>query len=223
MITAALAFTLLLQTPAPNQAEHLVEPSDDVWVYPHASDPGTDAYLRVWGVGGLATAGKGEPADDFSYGYLQFDLSFLSKGVKVVGASLKLTQTPNPGYSPEAAKAAPMEARILGEKFDEKTWNYGLVSKIAPESVKESIFGTGYPEKWTAGEPVPFSIDLMKNKGVFLAAVTAALAKDKPSIAMALTSTLDPSEGGQSAIYKVFSKEGPKGSRPVLRLVVERG
>ncbi len=45
---------LTLGIAAPQTIE--LTPTDDIWVYPHASDPEKDGYLRCWGVDGQAVA-----------------------------------------------------------------------------------------------------------------------------------------------------------------------
>jgi hypothetical protein len=221
-LTLALCLTSCAHTPLALPETYLIEASDDVWVYPHASDPGKDAYLRVWGLEGRAVAEKGEAPDDFSWSYLSFGLAVLPKQYVLKEATLSLFQSPDPGYTPADAKAAPLEVRTLTGEFDERTWNYGLVAKVLPGASKEAILASGYPEKWQAGANVPIVINLMPEKGAFPAFLSKLVGQVRPIFQFALTSRINPAEGGRSAVYKVFSKEGPKGTHPVLKLVIER-
>lgn len=223
MITVALSLALATSAAALPAETYNVEPTDDVWVYPHAGEPGTDPLMRIWGVSGLAAANKGEPADDFSYGYLKFDLSGLPKGLKVTEATLNVTLRDNPGFTPEQAKAAPLEVRFMEGDLDEKKWSHSMVTKVFPDNKKESVLGTSFPEKWEADKAVPLSINLLQAKGLFEQGLQKAMGAAKPYLLFSLTSRLDPSDVGQGAIYRVYTKEGPKGSRPVLKIVGEKG
>lgn len=222
MITVALTLAFATATPSLAADTYLLDPSDDVWVYPHAGEPGTDPLMRIWGVSGLAAANKGEPADDFSYGYLKFDLSGLPKSLKVTEATLSIALRDNPGFTPDQAKAAPLEVRLMDGDLDEKKWSHSMVTKVFPDNKKESVLGSSFPEKWEADKPVPLSVNLMQAKELFQQGFKRAMGADRPYLLFALTSRLDPSEVGQGAIYRVYTKEGPKGSRPVLRIVGER-
>lgn len=224
MLSLSIALSLLA-TPCTSAVSetYLLDPSDDAWVYPHASDPAKDPYLRVWGVAGVAAAPKGEAPDDYSYSYMAFDLSPLPKNVKLIEASLNLFQTPDPGYTADASKAAPIEIRTLVGGFAEKGWDYSQVNKVYPDPAKEAIIATGFPEKWESGKPVPVQINLLAPNSGFPKLLPRLLSGEKPVFQFALTSRLDPSEGGRTAVYKLFSKDGPKETRPVLKLVIERG
>lgn len=194
-------------------------PTDDVWVYPHASDPQKDAYLRVWGAGGKAVAGKSESIEDFSYSYLKFDLSDIPGEATLKEAKLILTAVADPGWSKSDLKATPLEARLAGSAFTEKDWVYeSFAAKLGPEEAKEAIFGTATIGDIEKGKEPVLTIDLLQGPGKFADALKAAKGK---SIALALTSRLDPSELGRAAIIKTYSKDGPEKFRPVLRLVFE--
>jgi hypothetical protein len=189
-------------------------PTDDVWVYPHASDPQRDGYLRVWGVEGQAVAADPTQADEFSYSFVKFDLSKLPAGSKIKSAVLTLTHTPDPTWQASDAKAAPLEARLLKGDFSEKSWDFGLGKSIFPVSGKEAVLGSFAPSKVAAGQPISFEVDLMKGPAKF------ALADGK--VAFALTSTLDPSAIGNRAVYKFYSKDYDKPEyRPKLTIAIE--
>lgn len=190
-------------------------PSDDVWVYPHASDPQKDGYLRVWGVGGQSVATDPTQADEYSYSYLKFDLSKLPKEARVSSAVLTLTHTADPTWQVSDAKAAPLEARVLAKDFTEKSWEFGLAKTIFPTSGKTALLGTAAPAKIEAGKPVQFELELAKGEAKFTPNADRTLT-------IALTSTLDPSAIGNRAVYKFFSKDYDKVEyRPKLVVTYE--
>lgn len=180
-----------------------IAPSDDVWVYPHASDPQKDGYLRVWGAGGLAVASDPAQADEYSYSYLKFDLEKLPKDAAVKSAVLVLMHAPDPAWQAADAKRNPLEARSLGKDFSEKTWGFELGRTVFPGGKKQDVFGSFAPASIEAGKPIKFEIDLMKGPGKI---------KFSPggSLILALTSTLDPSEIGNRAVYRFYSKDYDK-------------
>ncbi len=197
MITALAALTLGLAA----QTLELT-PTDDVWVYPHASDPQKDGYLRVWGVGGQAVASDPGQADEYSYSYLRFDLAKLPKGAKVAKATLTLMHTSDPAWQAKEAQAAPIEVRLVSKEFSEKAWDFSMGKTTFPTAGKEAVVSSFAPTKLEAGQPTKFEIDLLK--GPF------KLDFSKTSMALALTSTLDPSAIGNRAVYKFFSKDYDK-------------
>jgi hypothetical protein len=199
-----------------------LEPTQDLWVYPHASDPAKDAYLRVWGTGGKAAPADIGEAEDFSLSYLKWSLTTVPAGKRLKSAKLVLTNVADPGFTLDQAKEAPVEARAVGTGFEEKTWNYDFVSKLLPKGDKDAVFGVGAPEFLPAGKPIEFSIDLLKGPGDFRKALDAALATPTKEIALALTSPIDMSVLGRAAIYKVYSKDAEnKDVHPKLVLEFE--
>ncbi len=222
MVLAAIAFGLVSAAPvqAPSETYEL-PPSDDAWVYPHADDPSRDPFLRVWGSGGRSVDEPGRTPEDFSYAYLRFDLSPLPKRVKVLEAALLLTHVPNPSFSAADAERAPLEVRPLAGDFTEKGWNYADSAKVHPDGGKDALLGAASPKPGAPDKEFGVTIDLLK-LGRLPALLTKALEGERPALRVALTSALDPSEAGNRAVYKVYSKDGPKEFRPTLRLVVER-
>ncbi|RYG43882.1 hypothetical protein EON79_16100 [bacterium] len=188
-------------------------PVSDVWVYPHASDPSKDAYLRIWGTTGEAVAADPSSASDFSYSYLRFDLPAPVEGRKLAEARLELTQVEKPSYTLDLAKANPLQARPLIGDFDEKTWTYGDSIKIFPG---KETFGEGVPQSIEADKAVPIVIDLLKGKADFrVAAETGGM------VNIALTSTLDVTSGDRT-VYRLYSKDTEKEAwRPRLILRFE--
>jgi hypothetical protein len=209
MLTTLAALALL----APSAQAVELTPTDDVWVYPHASDM-KDAYLRVWGAGGLSVAPNALEASVFSYSYLRFETKDVPTG-KVVEAKLTLWHVADPAFSAEASKAAPMEARPVAGKFSEKTWNYDDGVAKGPAAGKEAVFGNAALSGWPAGAPFKFEIDLLSGKGGFDAYLQSARADG--AFGLALTSAMDAEN---RAVYKVYSKDAEAKYRPMLRLVL---
>ncbi|MFY9234229.1 MAG: hypothetical protein WAO58_07190 [Fimbriimonadaceae bacterium] len=224
MITAAICFALLSQTAATQPSTIDLIPTDDVWVYPNAGDPSKDAYLRFWGAGGKSVPGPGESAEDFSYSYLKWSLRDLPDGAKVTSATLILTHVANSQLSAADIKASPVEVRALSGGFTEKGWSYATAEKIIPD--RSGVFGKGGPASMVKDKETLFEINLAltptaSDAGSFRAYFERALAGEGKELGLALVSAVDPSSGS-GAIYKIFSKDGPKEFRPVLRLVFEK-
>jgi hypothetical protein len=214
MILLPLIATLSLQT-------FTLQPSDDIWVYPHASDPAADVFLRVWGADGKAAPVNAGDAEIFSMGYLKWSLAGMPSNGKLKGATLVLTQTAKPGYTLEQAKAMPLQARPLGATFSEPDWKPGSVDTLLPANEKEAFYGSGAPTSLD-GDTITISIDLMKGKADFASALAKAIADPKREIAMALTSPMDMAELGRSSIYKIYSREErDEKLRPKLVLTFE--
>lgn len=221
MITSLIALVALSRAYTAPTAVDLL-PSDDVWVYPHASDPGKDPFLRMWGAGGDSVAATADDAADFSYSYLKFDLSKVPSDWKISSATLVLTQVPDPSYEEEDAKKTPIEVRPLQGTFDEKSWNYDLISKVSPTKGVKAVFGTGVAKSFASGKEVVFEVDLLKGPADFKGAVSKAIASSDKSLALGLTSAMDPSSLGSRASFKIYSKDSDKKEfRPLLRLKFE--
>lgn len=224
MITAAICFALVSQTAITQASTIDLIPTDDVWVYPNAGDPSKDAYLRFWGAGGKSVPAPGESAEDFSYSYLKWNLKDVPEGAKVTSATLILTHVANSELTASDIKAGPVEVRALSGGFTEKGWSYDTAEKIIPE--RSGIFGKGGPGSMVKDKETQFEINLAlsptpSDPGTFRAYLERALASEAKEIGLALVSAVDPSSG-RGTIYKVYSKDGPKEFRPVLRLVFEK-
>ena len=217
MIASLLAASLLCSAQEPM----LLTPTDDVWVYGFAGDPTKDAYLRAWGANGRSVAGEKDSPDDFSYSLLQWDVSRVPEG-EIKEARLVLVSAPESELTTEASKAAPLEARAIASGWTEKGWTYSLATKYGPGAEDRNLFGSGSLAKSSSKQTL-IEIDLLKGPGDFRAALKAAKASASQTLAIALASKVNTAEQGRSAIYKVFSKDGPADSRPVLRLVVSSG
>jgi hypothetical protein len=214
LTTLTLALTLSL--PADLSVVEL-NPTDDVWAYPHASEPDKDPLLRVWGFEGMSVGRDAGESESLGYSFLRFDAVGLpEKPLK--SATLTLYHSPKPSFTLDMAKANPLEARPVASGFTEKTWSYGDLSKFMPAAGKDAVFGSASPDSVSEDKAFPIRIDLLKGPGGFSKALEAA--RSAKSFAIALTSTLSPSDE-MRATYRLYSKDGPKDSRPVLRLEFE--
>jgi len=191
-----------------------LQPTDDVWVYPHAGDPSKDAYLRVWGSGGRAVAQDAVDTTDFGYSYLCFKVPADLRSLK--GAKLLLTHIAGPGYDKDFSKAFPLQVHPLKGSFEEKSWSYDQVSKIQPT---DKVFGTGWAENLSADKPFQIVIDLSKPE--FYEYVAAA-AKSGGELSLALCAKVDVAEVGMKSMYKIFSKDAETdANKPKLVLETE--
>lgn len=187
-------------------------PTDDIWVYAHASDPGGDSVMRVWGIDGDSVPSSATDAESFSMGYLKFSLADVPSGLTLKGAHLIVHQAPSPGYTLEQSKAAPLEARLIPANFSEKTWSESSIEETLPK--KDDLALGSAPPDSIEGDDVTISIDLMKNAD----ALKKALAGKE--IAIALTTTMDASALGRAAIYRIYSRE-EKDEHRVPKLVLD--
>ncbi len=182
--------------------------SDDVWVYPHASTPGGEPFLRVWGSGSRAVDSAIPPGDEYSYGYVQFALKGAPAG-ELASAELIVWNVPNETLSKAVLKEYPLEVFGLKGSFKEDTFSFndGSVGPVEP--------GFGKAEASIEKDGIKLTVNLLDEKGNFKKMWSSA--RDKGSIGFALASMLSPTES-RSMIYKVNSKEGPEATRPTLKL-----
>jgi len=199
-----------------------LNPTDDIWVYPHASDPEKDGYLRCWGAEGQAVAPDPDEGDEFSYSYLKFDLGKLPKTFTLKSAKLILWHVPDPGWDFGVSKENPVQVRGVGSTFAEKNWEYDISRTLFPDKAKEAVFGAMSSPKPEAGKPILFELDLLKGPADFAKFLKSSCEKPDRVLGLALTSTMNPSEFGQKSVYKFYSKDWEKADlRPVLKLLVE--
>ena len=193
-----------------------LEPTDDVWVYPHASDPSKDVYLRIWGNSARSTATNPADADEYSYSYLKFSTAGLPKDKELKEATLVVFHVAEPGYEQATAAGRPIEVRSLAGDFVERGWEYGMAAKVAPGGTSEDLFGSGAPaaEGFPPKEDFAIRIPL---KGSFPAYLGKALSTG--SLGLALASKIDPQEGGMRAIYRLWSRNADAKLRPKLERV----
>lgn len=193
-----------------------LEPTDDVWVYQFAEDQVSDQYLRVWSSDGVAVGASFEGHLTFSYSCLKFDLPADLPKEGLTGAKLVLTHTPETAWTEKAGKAAPVEARMLGTGWTEKTWTYEDAQKVHPSAAESTIFGTGWAAPRSDDKPFTIEVDLLEKKNVFVEALAKSLGDPSRTIAMALTSRLTPD--GENSVYKFYSKANEPDLRPKLVL-----
>lgn len=204
---------------APQTAD--LVPTDDIWVYSHASDT-KEPLLRVWGADGRDVAADPMDADSFGYTYMKWDISNLPTG-KLKEAKLILTHVLDPGWTLDYATAHPLLARPVPSGFTEKTWDFARIDKFSPRDGDLAIFGSGVPAKVPmTDKDAKFSIDLLKGPNDF--GKYLADARASKVLAIALTSKMDVESMGQGSIYKFYSKDAESASkRPILHLVFESG
>lgn len=194
-LLAGLAFSTVTLTP-----------SDDVWVYPHSSSPGSETFLRVWGDGSSAVEATFMDDGGFSYAYLQWPTRELKVGVPKK-ATLTVFATAPEDLTAEKVKAAPLQAFGLSASFKEDAFMAGQ-TEVRPkgDSLGKATAGRK-GDKWV------LTIDLGES---FREAVSKAQADGKP-IGLALASAISPAES-RSQLYKIYSKENPAEFRPALAL-----
>jgi len=212
------AVALLVATAGAPQ-EIRLRPTDDVWVYSYASDPAGDTFLRAWGMGGTSVPDDPSMVDGYSFGYLRFDVSKAPAGAKLASARLDLTSTANPGYALDDAKSSPLEVRALSGMFKEGGWNYEKAGAVHPMPGLAGLFGFTHPDAMPKKDQTfVLSVDLLHGKGDFSTYLATAEAGKDKAVCLAICSALDPASQGRESIYKVYSREGPPGTEPVLRL-----
>ncbi len=192
-------------------------PTDDIWVYPHATDQVSDPYLRAWG----GPEGAVSPPDfgnfNFSCSLVRFKLPEDITG-ELKEAKLIITGAPGTVFLEEDSKAAPLEARKTRDGFTEKGWTFGKAIEFTPVGGPEEIFGTGVGNPPADDEEFKIEINLLANKGVFAEELKKALASDSKTLALALTTRMDP-ESADGMTYKFFSRSADKKEqRPTLKL-----
>lgn len=220
MISSIIALTAFaLTAPIQPAQEVTLEPNGNAWVYPHAADATTDEWLRFWG-----NAGNSVDTPDFgnlslSYSLIQFDVKDLPEG-GITTAKLHLWQDAPFTFIEEESRQRPVEVRYVPGYFNEQNYTFNEAAKYMPVREEEGIFGTGYGR--VPHEQVPFEIviDLTKGQADFKKAVETARAGNG-LILMALTTTMDPQEVAEGAIYKVFSRHAAKTEyRPKLVITI---
>jgi hypothetical protein len=200
----SLAAALLFSFVSPRvDGEVTVIASDDAWVYPNASEGGTDEMFRVWGVGGKAVAEKPTEAESFGYGYLRFELPAPPEGKKLVSAFMVLKPTPTMKVD-KNAKDYPLEVRPLVGKFSEKSWTYEQSATVYPG---DKIYGKGVVapvDGSTDAANLEIRVNLLDPKNTLF---TEAYAKSGNPMFFALTSKYDAGENGREGIYRIYTRD----------------
>lgn len=189
-------------------------PTDDVWVYSHASDQVNDPFLRVWGSNGEAvTASTGDtPA---SWSLLSFDLSKLPAGAKLTSAKLVLFQVPKPTFTYEDSVLAPIEVRPVKAGFKEKDWSFADAEDFKPDAGDNAFYGSATVKPTPDDQPVKVEVDLLGGKKDFRAAVEKVVSGDK-QLGLALASRIEI--GTNRKTYKFYSRSAEEKLRPKLVL-----
>jgi hypothetical protein len=189
-------------------------PTDDVWVYSHASDQVADPFLRVWGSNGESITGTTDDTPA-SWSLLSFDLSKLSSGAKLKSAKLVLYQTAKPTFSYEDSVIAPVEVRPVKSGFKEKDWSIADAEDYRPESADNAVYGTAAVKPTGDDQPVRVEVDLMHGKRDFSLALSKAMQGDK-RLGLALSSRIEI--GASRKTYKFYSRAAEEKLRPRLVL-----
>jgi hypothetical protein len=192
-----------------------LEPSDDLWVYPHASDQVNDPFLRVWGAEGKSLADDMMEANAFSYAYLRFPITRPSTGKSIKTAKLVLTMTPHASWGESLGKTYPLEVRMVSKFPEEGTWRYDSdLPKFMPQAGETGLVGKVQPSLKREGDIV-VEIELKVGSEKLKAATESG------SINLALVSSIDPAAIGERIVYKFYSRSAESGKRPKLVVTFE--
>ena len=183
-----------------------LSPTDDIWVYEHASDQVNDTFLRVWGA---------EDEQSASCSLLQFDLGRAGNGHHLTSAKLILHHIPNPTFTVDDSATAPLEVRPVKAGFDEKTWSFADAGDYMPDKGDSAYYGFKSVVPGKDEKPILVGVDLLSGKKDFRKALDAALASGG-KFALALTSKLDI--GTTRKTYKFYSRSAAENLRPQLVL-----
>lgn len=201
------------------QQSYQAQPTDDVWYYDNAFNPGLTAILRCWGDGTHAVDPTGaRPALNFSYSLAKWSLASFRAGVnyQLLEARLIVTQTQPPGYTAEEGTQYPLEARDLSHtNFSEATWDYNASDNPYPGA---TIFGTGSMANYRLDAPFAIPIDLLANGDAFETYFNQAVSTTG-ELGIAFVSTMNPAQQGGTRFYRFYSRNDAGGRGPLLQLV----
>jgi hypothetical protein len=190
-------------------------PTDDIWVYPHSSDPARDANLRIWGSDDKPAATSVSDLEQFSYSFLKFPVESLTDQ-KPKAARLILWSVAKPTFTVEQSKRAPLQVRPVSPDFTEKAWTYDQAEKLMPDASEKVVFGETSVTDISGTVPLRIEIDLLKGPGKFADYLVNAKRSSKP-FAVALTAALDVTDNRSS--YKIYSRDAERESlRPKLEI-----
>ncbi|MDW8107629.1 MAG: hypothetical protein RMK45_09135 [Armatimonadota bacterium] len=199
------------------QRIYQAQPTDDVWVYSFAFNPGTTPVLRAWGDGVTSVSDQAPPGESHSYTYAKWTLAGVRAGViyQVLSAQITVVQTQPPGYTRESGEQNPLEARDLSStNWSEATWQFNNAATVVPGNI---LFGEGTMENYRLD--APFSIPIIINVAQFEPYFNAAISQNNGVLGLALTSRLNPEGAGAQNIYRFYSRNDTGGRGPVLRVV----
>ncbi len=214
VITASLSLCISVLA----QQVYQAQPTDDVWYYDQAFDPGFTAILRVWGNGQYAVDPTGaRPALNFSYALAKWRLDGIPAGrqYQVLSAQITVVQTQPPGYTREEGEQFPLEARPLSStNFTETRWNFNDPNN--PE-VGSEIFGTSRMTNYRTD--APFAIPIPLERELFESYFNAAINQNNGELGIGFVSRLDPGGQGGTRFYRFYSRNDAGGRGPVLQIV----
>ncbi|MFQ3588505.1 MAG: hypothetical protein SNJ76_12705 [Fimbriimonadaceae bacterium] len=197
----------------------VLEPTDDVWVYSHASDQDRDPFLRCWGgENGSLPESFGDGGGSFSL--IQFDLSRLDAAAlraiaegRVASAHLILTHVDTRRENAAILSRHPLEVRGAPARVDERGWVYDDGARAFPTG---NPFGVYQGAIDAIGQPFEVAVDLLQGPEDFRKALAAA---GDGKFALAITSPVEPQDQA-IGVFRFFSRNAPgnKGPRLVLKL-----
>ncbi|MER3402549.1 MAG: hypothetical protein C4337_04455 [Armatimonadota bacterium] len=216
MRTAFFGLVVLLTLSAHAQSVYQASPTDDVWYYDNAFNPGFTAILRVWGTEQHAVDPTGaRPALNYSYSLARWDVSAIRAGVRyqVLSAEIRVVQTAPPGYTLDEGIQFPLEARTLTHsQFTEASWNYNAPNNPYPT---ETLLGTGWMDFYTLS--APFVIPIRLEPSVFEPYFNQAV-NETGVLGVGFVARMDPGAQGGTRIYRFYSRNDAGGRAPVLEV-----
>ncbi|OYT74888.1 MAG: hypothetical protein CFK49_06075 [Armatimonadetes bacterium JP3_11] len=200
------------------QQIYQAQPTDDVWYYDNAFNPGFTAFLRVWGDGTNALDPTGaRPALNYSYSLAKWRLNGIPAGrqYQVIRAQITVVQTQPPGYTQQEGEQYPLEARPLSRSdFTEAGWDYNAPNN--PE-IGATLFGEGQMTSYRTDAPFPIVIPL--DSEAFEPYFNAAVNQNNGALGIGFVSRMDPGGQGGTRFYRFYSRNDTGGRGPVLQIV----
>lgn len=210
-IPGAVAIASLGFAPAVHGQFMVGEPSDDVWAYEFAADPGGDPVIRLWGDSGLDLNPDGYPGPPasrafWSYGFASWDLSDVPPGWDWQGATVTLTVADGTVYDPSENE---VYLRLLTGPVDEATWVFG----VGPAPVAGDAYRIAGDDSAAANGPGSLiTFEIPRNLPANVLRKWAANRR----MDLAFTSTAQQLGGGQ--ILRVASRDNLLYDGPMLDL-----
>ncbi len=218
MRTSVVLLGLSLCLYALAQQTYRAQPTDDVWYYDQAFNPGLTAILRVWGDGQHAVDPTGaRPALNFSYSLAKWQLNGVPAGrqYQVISAQITVVQTAPLGYTQQEGEQFPLEARPLTHTgFTEQNWNYNAPGN--PE-IGATILGASLMTNYRTD--APFAIPIPLDAEAFEPYFNAAVNQNNGELGIGFVSRMDPDGQGGTRFYRFYSRNDAGGRGPVLQIV----
>ena len=216
MRTSVYGLMFLLMASSGAQSVFQAAPTDDVWYYDNAFNPGFTSILRVWGTQQHAVDPTGAPpALNYSYSLATWDVSGIRAGVtyQVLSAEIRVVQTAPPGYTQQEGEQFPLEARTLTRSdFSEQTWNYSDPNNPYPT---DTLLGVSTMEFYNPNGTfvIPIRLDPVAFEPYFNEAVNGSGA-----LGIGFVSRMDPGAQGGTRFYRFYSRNDAGGRGPVLEV-----